>query len=76
MLNIIGDRVVYLQPTILKVIFLANPMIATNTAKNLTLKNKHLSRLVIPIIYKSIFVVVVVKINTEKNTTIQFLETL
>lgn len=51
-------------------------MIATNTAKNLTLKNKHLSRLVIPIIYKSIFVVVVVKINTEKNTTIQFLETL
>lgn len=73
MLNIIGDKVVYLQPTILKVIFLANLMIATNTAKNLTLKNKHLPRMVIPIIYKLNFSV---KINMEKNTTIQFLEIL
>jgi hypothetical protein len=55
MLNIIGDEVVYLQSTILKVIFLANLMIATNTAKNLTLKNKYLPRLVFPIIYKLIF---------------------
>lgn len=73
MLNIIGDKVVYLQSTILKVIFLANLMIATNTAKNLTLKNKYPPRLVFPIIYKLISFV---KINMEKNTTIQFLETL
>lgn len=43
MLNIIGNRVFYLQYTILKVIFLANLMIATNTAKNLTLKTNMFS---------------------------------
>lgn len=56
---------VYLQSTILKVIFLANMMIhVTNTAKNLTLKNKHVPRMVIPIIYKLSFSV---KINMEKK---------
>lgn len=43
MLNIVGNRVFYLQYTILKVIFLANLMIATNTAKNLTLKTNMFS---------------------------------
>lgn len=74
MLDDIGDEVIDLQSTILKVIFLANLMIATNTAKNLTLRNKRFPRMVIPIIYKLNFFSV--KINMEKNTIIQFLEIL
>lgn len=43
MLNIIGNRAFYLQSTVLKVIFLATLMNATNIAKILTLKTNTFS---------------------------------